>query len=211
MRKKITWALIVAVSVLLILGILTSRLPFSMLEVIGFVTGIVSVQYAVENNGLTWPTGIANSTAFLLLFLPVGLYANVVLQVIYIGQGVWGWRLWRKHESVQFSPRILFLALLLVTLPATLAAMRVIEVFGWSAPFWDTLTSVVSILATYLLGKRFVQNWYLWIGVDIIYIVLFASQGLFLTSVLYIVLLFQAIAGLMAWRATGQRELSYAI
>jgi nicotinamide mononucleotide transporter len=194
------WILIIVATIALYIGRVFHALPTTDLEIIGFITGIASVRWAAQTHAWTWPIGIVNSVAFFFLFVPAGLYANVLLQAIYVGQGIWGWNKWLKKEQVTYTPQALLVSLLIVMLPATLVSMGVFHVLSWQLPFWDTLSAVVSIIANYLLGVKRIENWYMWIAIDVVYVLIFITQGLYLTSLLYVLFLLQCIAGVRLWK-----------
>ncbi len=75
-----------------------------------------------------------------------------------------------------------------------------------SAPFWDALTTALSLCAQWLLNRKRLENWYVWIAADLIYIPLYAYKGLYLTSVLYATFLLMCLAGLSHWRAAWQGD-----
>ena len=79
------------------------------------------------------------------------------------------------------------------------------------APFWDAFTTVLSLVAQYLLTKKLIQNWYVWISVDVIYIALYAFKNLYLTAILYFIFLCMCIRGIMEWKRTQLAEVEPAI
>ena len=91
------------------------------------------------------------------------------------------------------------LILALITLIATYAMTTYLQHAQDSAPFLDALTTVLSIVAQYMLNKKFLENWYAWIIADIIYIPLYAYTHLYLTSLVYLIFLLMCLFGLRAW------------
>jgi nicotinamide mononucleotide transporter len=81
---------------------------------------------------------------------------------------------------------------------------------GDSAPFLDALTTVMSLAAQYLLTKKFIENWYIWLAVDVIYVGLYFSRGLYLTAVLYAIFFGMCLVGLKEWRANKVEHLALA-
>ena len=146
-----------------------------------------------------------------MLFLRAGLYADSGLQVIYIILGCLGWYWWLYGGEQKTALKvahvdkktlvILAILLPLITAPFTLYLRRIQDV----APFLDALTTVLSLMAQYLLTKKFLENWYVWIMADILYIYLYAHKDLYLTSVLYAIFLFMCVRGLIEWKRTEQK------
>lgn len=177
------------------------------IEVLGFLTGAISVWLAVRENVWSWPVGLANSAIFLILFWSAALYANSALQILYITLGIFGWWNWIRGGAglgplkVQRTPRPEAIWLLIFTLVAFAVLTTVLDRFTDSdVPSWDGLTVALSLSATYMLTRKFIENWLVWIVADVIYVPLYASQRLYLTSVVYAIFLAMCIAGYVKWR-----------
>jgi nicotinamide mononucleotide transporter len=140
------------------------------------------------------------------LFLNARLFADSGLQVIYIILGFLGWYWWlyggeqkTKLKIVNVnSTTVVVLAIITVicTWPLTIYLRSIQDV----APFWDALTTVMSLVAQYLLTKKIMENWYVWISVDVIYILLYGYKNLYLTAFLYLIFLFMCIRGVVEWK-----------
>ncbi len=181
----------------------------SVTEILGFATGALSVWLAVKERVSNWPVGIANSAFFLVLFWTSALYANSILQVVYIVLGVYGWWAWlrggpeRTRLRIRHVRRVEGVVVVVLTAVATVALTMILDRFTNSpVPFWDGLTTALSLAATYMLTVKIFENWWVWIVTDVIYIPLYASQRLFLTSIVYALFLAMCLAGLRDWRRT---------
>ncbi|HEV7932991.1 MAG TPA: nicotinamide riboside transporter PnuC [Actinomadura sp.] len=182
--------------------------PTSWAEVLGFVTGAVNVWLVVRQNILNWPIGVANVILLGLIFFDGGLYADAGLQVVYVALQVYGWRQWlyggrgRTTLVTRHTGRgewaVLVAAGVVVTAVLTWALST------WTdsnVPFWDALTTTISLAATYGQSRKLLESWWLWIAADLVYIPLYAYKKLYLTSGLYVVFLALCVAGLVAWRS----------
>lgn len=173
-------------------------------EAWGFATGGVCVWLVVREHEWNWPIGLANNLVFFVLFLRGRLFADMSLQVVYFALGIYGWWNWLHGERGERLPihpttRREWFALAL-TLPAGTVALReVLLAVNGAAPFWDALTTALSLAAQFLLCRKRLENWWFWIAADIVYVPLYLSRGLPLTAILYAVFLLMCLVGLRAW------------
>ncbi|USQ79200.1 nicotinamide riboside transporter PnuC [Ornithinimicrobium faecis] len=177
-------------------------------EIAGFITGGLCVWLVVRQNVWTFPIGIANNIFFIVLFSQVGLYAEAGLQVVYIGLGLLGWWWWLRGGSdrtrlvVRDTPSWAWPAAIIAIGLGTWALHWLLTNFTDSTVAgWDAVTTTMSLVAQLMLSRKWIGNWVVWIVADVIYIGLYASKGLWLTSVLYAVFLTMCVVGLRQWRA----------
>lgn len=208
MIKRREWSLMALGSLALFLGTWTKVLPLGMTETLAFVTGAVGVWLTVREHIWNWPIGIANAAFFVALFFDARLFADMALQLVYIVLGVLGWYWWlrggaqRSALRVAHADRWTLLALAVLGGVATGGFTLFLRSVGDAAPFLDALTTMLSLAAQYLLTRKFVENWYVWITADLIYIALYSSRGLYLTAALYVIFLAMCLLGLRTWRAS---------
>jgi nicotinamide mononucleotide transporter len=182
-------------------------------ELLGFATGAAGVWLTVRAKVWNFPVGIANNLFWLVLFWSARLYADALLQVVFLGLAVAGWWEW-LHGGEHRGRRVMgrasartLLVLLALLVPATWGLWLVLGRADDIAPFWDALTTALSLAAQWLLnGKRF-ENWYFWIAADVVYIPLYFTKALDLTGIVYALFLGMCLLGLRAWR----RELAGAV
>jgi nicotinamide mononucleotide transporter len=130
--------------------------PTSWAEVLGFVTGAINVWLVVRQNIGNWPVGIANVILLGLIFVDGGLYADAGLQVVYVVLQAWGWWQWlyggrgRTELVIQRTSRTEWLGLAVAGIVATALLTWILGVWTDSTvPFWDALTTAISLAATY--------------------------------------------------------------
>ena len=183
-------------------------------EIAGFVTGALCVVLVVRRNVLNFPVGIANNVFFFVLFVQAGLYADAGLQVVFFGLALQGWWLW-LHGGVDRGPlqiRPLDRTTATTTLAGVAAATAVLT---WvlatqtdsTVPFWDALTTALSLGAQWLLNRKHTVNWLVWIVADVLYVALYVYKDLHLTAVLYAGFLGLCVLGLRQWRRAERDEL----
>jgi nicotinamide mononucleotide transporter len=176
-------------------------------ELLGFITGAACVWLTVRSSVHNFWVGIANSAFFLVLFATTRLWADGGLQVVYIVLGFIGWWQWLhggKARTALVVSRATWKTLAVCigfVAVATWGLMMLLEATHGSAPFWDALTTAISLAAQYLLNAKKVETWLFWMAADIIYIPLYASKGLALTAVVYVLFLGMTILGLRSWLA----------
>ncbi|MEV3927373.1 nicotinamide riboside transporter PnuC [Actinomadura coerulea] len=181
--------------------------PTTWAELLGFATGAVNVWLVVRQNILNWPIGIANVILLGLVFLDGGLYADAGLQVVYVALQLYGWWVWlyggdgRDRLPVRRTRGAEWAALIAAGAAAT--AFLTWALSAWTdstVPFWDALTTALSLMATYGQSRKLLESWWLWITADLVYIPLYFAKDLKLTSALYVVFLALCVSGLLAWR-----------
>ena len=192
----------------------------SWLELIGTLTGLASVWLAVRNHVWTWPVGLINVVCFAVLFYQFRLYSDALLQVYFFAMSLYGWWHWRgggatKAPIVTLSGTqrvswltVIFASTLVLGLGASHLHTIAPTLFPEPAayPFPDAFTTVASIAATYLLARRTLESWALWVAVDVVSIVLYFSKGIMLVGLEYIIFLILATAGGYRWYRTMATE-----
>lgn len=190
----------------------------SYVELIGTLFGLFSVYYATRANILTWATGIVNEVFLFILFFQVQLYADMFLQVYFFFVTIYGWYNWRTNKEalmifemefknkLQLVAVVLFFSLISGFLISNIH-LYLPQYFRVPAayPFIDSIIMVSSIAATILLAKKKIENWYLWIVVDLICVGLYFRKGVYFLSLEYLIFLGLATFGLFNWK----RELKH--
>jgi len=181
-------------------------LPYSLTETLGFVTGTACVYLVIKQSIWNFPLGIANNLFFLVLFLQARLFGDAALQIVYVGLGVQGWHYWLHGGKEQAplplaraTPRTLGWVSLAIA-GATVALIALLRALKGAAPVLDSFTTILSLAAQYLLNRKLLENWYLWILADVLYIYLYLVRGLQLTALLYAIFLGMCLAGWWQWR-----------
>lgn len=211
--KKVINILAGIASIALLVAAWQKWLPLELLETFGFVTGAWTVWLTVKQNIWSWPIGIVSSGVFLFVFFQARLFADSGLQIVYVVLGLLGWYWWlfggkeRSKLSVGNSSLKTNITLAVIAVVATYFFTNYLKSINDAAPFLDALTTVLSLIAQYLLTKKYIESWYIWISVDVIYIYLYATKGLGLTSVLYFVFLSMCIKGIIDWRNSQKSAL----
>ncbi|MBM4383914.1 MAG: nicotinamide mononucleotide transporter [Deltaproteobacteria bacterium] len=197
-------AVLAVASLALLLATATQLAPFTWTETLGFISGGACVWLAVRQHILSWPLGLANNALYFAVFFEARLYADMALQAVFFALGCYGWWKWfaRRGAAPLAVTRMARweVGLVLAGVPlATLGLREVLIAANGAAPLLDALTTAISLAAQYLLGRKRLENWGLWILADVIYVPLYVSRGLHLTAVLYAIFLAMCIVGLRDW------------
>lgn len=204
--------------------------PISWLELVGTIFNLACVILVARRNILTWPVGIIAVVLFGILFYQINLYADVIEQVYYLITGVVGWYLWasvkrnerdKKDKKVLITTNSLFenitwIAAIAAT--SAVAAWALTNVHIWlpaffpepaSLPAIDATTTIMSFVAQFLMMRRRLENWYLWIIVDVVAIWLYWYKGVPFVALLYLAFLVNAFYGLASWkRAMREKDVA---
>lgn len=184
--------------------------PVTWLELVAFVVAVWMVVCNLRVQILAWPLAIIASLAYLLLFAHSKLYGEASLQLFFAVVAAWGWWQWlygRQADGSALAVRYLGGRARLLLSLAVLAAWPLLgllldQATDTDVPYFDALPTTASVAGQWLLGRQYVENWPVWVGVNLVSIALFAYKGLWLTVLLYLLFTLLALAG---WRAWAQR------
>lgn len=178
---------------------------FTNLEVWGFVTGAWSVWLLAKNDMWNWAFGIVNGAIFVYLFWTFKLYADAGINMWYVVAGAYGWAFWlfggknkTPREITHANWKVLLAGLVFIA-AFTGWEYGHLKDLGDTAPFLDGLTTAMSIFAFWMQARKYIENWYVWILADVIYIPLYFQKGLPLTGILYIGFMAMCFYGLYEW------------
>ncbi len=187
--------------------LITALRSTSPVELVAVAFGLVSVYLSTREHIVSWPTAIVNVAIFFFLFWKARLYADAVLQLVYLALSVYGWYEW-LYGGTQHSP-------LQVTRAtrrhwAILAPLFLVGGVGLGAvlarytdspvPYFDALLTTASLVAQWMMTRKLLENWIIWILADLVYVPLFIQRGLPFTAVQYAVFLGLAAVGYQGWR-----------
>jgi nicotinamide mononucleotide transporter len=181
-------------------------LEWSPLESVAAAFGVVSVFLSTRQNIWSWPTAIVNVALYTIVFYNGRLYGQMGLQTVFLVLSVYGWYQWlhggeQKTELrvSRASPRLLGIlaAINLVTWIALAAILRRTDA---ALPWLDALLATTSLVAQWMMTRKILENWILWIAVDVVYMPMFVSQRLYATALLYAAFLVLAVMGFVEWR-----------
>ena len=172
------------------------------IEILAVIFSLLSVIFAVKNNILTWPFAIVGVTFYGIFFYQNHIWGNMFLQIPFIIQSIYGWTKWDeineiKVEQLEKHDRsILAISSFLLTTFITF----VLIMTGDKSPYFDGITTSLSLIAMVLLAKKKIDTWLYWIIADVLFVAFFLIEGNYLSSITYLVFLILAITGLKQWK-----------
>lgn len=183
------------------------------LEVGAALFGVVSVWLSTRENIWSWPTAMVNVGLYTVVFFQSRLYADMGLQVVYLLLSAYGWYEWlyggEQRTVLQVSRAS----------KPVLAILPALNLFAWLAlatlldrhtdavlPWLDSLLTTTSLMAQWMMTRKILENWLVWIAVDIVYVPMFIARGLYPTAALYAVFLVLAVIGYRDWRRSLARQ-----
>lgn len=203
MELLTSWQQALAEPVLDIHGLVT----VSRLELLGFLLAVAMVACNIRVNPWAWPLAIASSLLYGALFWRERLYGEAGLQLFFVAMALWGWSQWLwgkgrggaplKVHALDTKGRVALAAAWLVLW--TVLAQFLARATQTDVPWWDAFTTAGSVAGTWLLGRKLIENWPVWVVVNAVSVGLFAYKGLWLTVALYALFIAMALAGWRAW------------
>ncbi len=184
------------------------------LEILGVISGLLCVYLAALNNIWNWPIAIISVGIYIFIFLDAHLFADMGLQVYFLVMNIYGWYYWsQKPASENKAP------VMLVTRNEIILSAAAIVIFTFilgsflkyttaSFPFLDSFCTACSLVAQVFLARKVLENWLIWIFVDIIYVGVYIFKGLELTAIMYAVYVGIALLGYIDWRRDYRKQIA---
>jgi len=178
----------------------------NLLEIIAVALGLANVGLLVRRSIWNYPFGMAMVALYFVIFREARLYGEAALQVFFFVVQGWGWWLWARAGGLAESITVAWMGWRARLVALALVALSSLAI-GWgmatytlaALPYADAAIAGASVVGQVLLGLRRVENWLLWIAVDVLAIGVYVERGLYLTAALYLAFLGLASAGLVAW------------
>jgi nicotinamide mononucleotide transporter len=194
-------------------ALLSQLLATSPWEAAAALIGLAYLLLAVRRNLLCWLCAFASTAIYLVLFAQAKIYMQSLLQVFYLGMAVYGFIDW-KRGSTQTGDVLIRSWTLTQHLLAAAGVLIAAAVNGWLlarstdavAPYLDSFVTWGSVITTWMVARRVIENWLYWIIVDGVGAWLFYTQGLFATTLLFIVYLGIVVHGFFVWRRERDRQ-----
>ena len=187
------------------------------IEIAAVILGLINVTLIIRRNVWNYPFGIVMVILYAQIFYDYRLYSDALLQIYFLVIQIYGWWYWLRGRDDRGLVIVARLPIAQIPHYAVIAIVG-LAILGTSMdqltdadyPYWDGAIAVLSVLAQFLLSRRRLESWFLWIAVDLLAIGLFWVKGLYPTSALYAVFLVLATVGLFNWVRAWRRGVALA-
>jgi nicotinamide mononucleotide transporter len=178
------------------------------IELLGTILGILYIFFSIKQNILTWPTGLITSALYVFVFLNSKLYADMGLQVYYVIISIYGWYFWLQgkkdketnHVPIQRVSKQLWLKLSVISVLIYFVILLLLTFTDSDIAHLDALTTAISIVATWMLARKYLEHWLIWIFVDLFSSGMYVYKNLWPTVILFLVYTVMAYVGYKEWK-----------
>jgi len=177
-------------------------------EIAGVLFSLLYLFLSIRQNILLWPVGIISSVLYVVVFYMSAFYADMSLNVYYFFISFYGWVNWSRKKNdedsglkVSQAGNRLWLILASITLLLFIGGGYILKEYTDSpVPYWDAFTTALSITATWMLTRKIIEHWILWVVVDLVSMALYIYRGLYPTAFLFLVYTIMAFIGYLEWK-----------
>jgi nicotinamide mononucleotide transporter len=188
---------------------ITEWIAGNYIELLGAIIGLIYIYFSVRQNILTWPVGLISSIFYIVIFFQTRLYAGMALQVYYAAMSIYGWYYWSKGKNtttggdlkVSFTRPIEWTLIAITFVVTFILIVFVLKNYTDSdVPNIDAFTTTAGIIATWMMARKLIENWVIWVFADLISVAMYIGKQLWVTAFLYLVFTIMAILGFIEWR-----------
>jgi nicotinamide mononucleotide transporter len=194
---------------------LLAELANNWFEITGVAFGLAAVWLQTRENIWNWPTAIVNVSIFFVIFWQSKLYADSVLQLYYLATSVYGWWAWLRGgvnrtelHVKRATPRLWAILVAIIVVGGLGVGAFLDRTTDSPVPYLDALLTTMSLVAQWMITRKILENWLVWIVANIVYVPLLISRGLPYSAIQYGVFLILAVLGYNNWKkAEGRRQM----
>lgn len=193
----------------------------SPLELTGVVTGLLCVYLAAINNIWNWPFAIVSTGIYIFIFAQEALYADALQNIYLFAINIYGWYYWSRQPAnapkvpvVRITNKqivflLLIAALAIPVLGFTLVSLtKVLHYQPAAYPYLDSFCTVISLTAQVFMARKILENWLIWIFVDVIYVGIYLAKGLEPTAIMFGIYAVLALVGYIDWQKDYRKQVN---
>ncbi len=177
------------------------------LETAGFLVGLIYLWLEYRASAWLWAANVVMPAIYIFVYAESGFYADMGINIYYLVASIYGWTMWRYHKdennrelAISRTPRKAVVPLTMAGVACWGAILFIL--LRWTnstVPYGDSFTTAASIVALYMLSHKYVEQWLVWIVIDVVCCWLYVSKGLYPTAVLYGLYALLAVFGYIKW------------
>ncbi len=173
-------------------------------DIIALITGIVGVYLTIKQNSWCWPIATISVIISGVTFFNARLFGDFAMQLFYCAAGIYGWFYWKKNNTKTFivtkMPNSYWLYVLIGVLCQTSILYFILTYFKGDQIIFDAILTACSFTCTFLMTKKWLQNWLFWIVIDLAYVFLYLLKDLPTYAVLNLIFAIVAAYGYFTWK-----------
>jgi nicotinamide mononucleotide transporter len=182
----------------------------STLSIVAFVFGVAGVWFTIQKSIWCWPFALVSVLASSVEFYQQKLFGDMSLQAFYFAAGIYGWYYWNRKQKetfyVQVTPKRLWIRLLLITALQSLLYYILLKKLRGDQALFDAILTASSLTATYMMTRRWIENWMAWVIIDMAYVALYGIKCMWLFALLYFVFACMAWYGWEQWKTEALKK-----
>ncbi len=186
-------------------------------EIVAAALGFVAIYLQIRQNVWYWLVSIIMVSMYIYIYIDARLYADMSLQVYYLIISFYGWYMWLFGKTVDHHKTVLlvsttpqkqgFILLMISIALFFVIAWFLIHFTNSDLPYWDSFTTSLSFVATWMLARKKIENWLIWIIVDAVSVGIYIYKSLYPTAVLFLFLTILAWVGYKQWQKDMESNL----
>ena len=184
-----------------------------LIEVLATIFGFICVWLTIKQNIWCWPAGLVQVSLYIFVFYQARLYSDMGLHVIYVFMQFFGWYYWMyggedrgKAKVTRLSPRARAAWSTTALVGTALLGFFMHNYTNADLPYWDAATTVLSLIAQWLMAKKILESFMIWITVDVLCVGIYSVKELYPTTGLYLAFLVMATMGYLEWRKSWLQQ-----
>lgn len=178
------------------------------IEIVGAILSLIYLYLSIRQKVSLWFFGIISSLFYIVVFLQTKLYADMSLQFYYVVISIYGWINWKEGNSgtgnelpaTQISKRLILISIIATAVIYVIYYLVLAKFTDSTIPKSDALVGALSIIGTWMLARKFVENWLVWIAADTLCVGLYIYKGLIPTAILFVIYTVMSWVGYQQWK-----------
>ncbi|MHC1705423.1 MAG: nicotinamide riboside transporter PnuC [Tenuifilaceae bacterium] len=179
------------------------------IEVIGALTGLIYLYPEIKQKVWVWPFGASTALLFIVIFFEKKFYADMGLQFYFFFISIYGWYNWIRGSKMNGNNYLMVTSIPRKTIfPSTVITLLIFLIIYYflknytdsPVPYGDAFTTALSITATWMLAKKYIEMWYVWIVTNLILFLLFFYKDMYAMGILFVIYFIFSFVGLIEWK-----------